>query len=352
MTELVSVIIPAYNGAETIEETLLSVRHQTHRALDIIVVDDGSTDGTLDIVRRQAREDSRIRLIRKANGGVATARNHGIERAAAELIAPVDADDLWHPTKIEKQLAALRRGGERVALVYTWFAVIDEHSRVIDATNNSLDEGNVLRRMCMGNLVGNGSSPLMRRQAVIDAGGYDPGLRAQNAQGCEDLKLYFAISRNHHFAVVKEHLTGYRWTPRNMSSDGMRMLRSYDLVMEPFGALHPEFGWEFHYGRGFFIEWLFQRALRYDAFASAAGLAGALYRHDRPWALRALARGCFAVGRKKLPRKRGLELTPAGTAIFGPTFLESADSAALTGFMPSSARDRTAMYQIEPKRMS
>lgn len=349
MTELVSAIIPAYNGAATIEETLLSVRRQTHRALEILVVDDGSTDDTAEIVLRHARDDARIRLIRQANGGVADARNHGIAEAAAELIAPVDADDLWLPTKIEKQLAALHRGGERVALVYTWFAVIDEHGRVIDASNSSQEEGHVLQRMCMGNLVGNGSSPLMRKQAVIEAGGYDPGLRAQDAQGCEDLKLYFAIARKHHFAVVRELLTGYRWTPLNMSSDGMRMLRSYDLVMNPFGAQHPEYGGEFHYGRGFIIEWLFQRALRYGTFTSAAHLAGALYRHDRAWALRAIARGFTAVGRNKLLRKRNLRQMEAGTPMIRPTFLGSNDPAAtLTTSAGPSFPNRAAVYQIEP----
>jgi glycosyltransferase involved in cell wall biosynthesis len=272
MSETVSVIIPAYNAAATIDETLMSVRSQSWRELEIIVVDDGSTDDTGKRVVRHMAEDARVRLIQQPNGGVAVARNRGIAEASADLIAPVDADDLWRPTKIEKQLSRLCRAGEAVALVYTWFATIDEQGRIIAQDNSSDEEGDVLRRMCKGNLVGNGSSPLMRKTAVLEAGGYDPGLRAQRAQGCEDLKLYFAIAERHRFAVVREHLTGYRWTPENMSSDGRKMLRSYDLVMTPLRAKYPQYRAEFEWGRAFLIGWLFDRAVRYGGFAQCWAL--------------------------------------------------------------------------------
>src|SRR6476660_90490 len=98
--ELVSVVVPAYNAEKTILETICSVRAQTYRNLDIVVVDDGSVDGTPGIVERHARTDSRVRLIRQANLGVAAARNRGIAEARADYIAPIDADDLWESTKI------------------------------------------------------------------------------------------------------------------------------------------------------------------------------------------------------------------------------------------------------------
>jgi glycosyltransferase involved in cell wall biosynthesis len=272
MNETVSVIVPAYNAAKTIDETLMSVRSQSWRDLEIIVVDDGSTDDTRERAERHAAEDARVRVIRQPNGGVAAARNRGVAEAAGDLVAPVDADDLWRPTKIEKQLVSLRAAGEAVALVYTWFATIDEAGRIIAQDNSSDEEGNVLRRMCMGNLVGNGSSPLMRKQAVVEAGGYDSSLRAQGAEGCEDLKLYFTIAECHRFAVVREHLTGYRWTPENMSSDGRKMLRSYDLVMDPLRAKYPQYMAEFEWGRTFLIGWLFDRAVKYGGPAQCWAL--------------------------------------------------------------------------------
>src|SRR5258707_6035401 len=129
--ELVSVIVPAYNAEKTIGETLSSVGAQTYRNLEIVVVDDGSVDGTAGIVERYTRTDSRVRLIRQANMGVAAARNRGIAEARADYIAPIDADDLWESTKIDKQMQAMMGGGPRVGLVYTWYALIDCRGKVI-----------------------------------------------------------------------------------------------------------------------------------------------------------------------------------------------------------------------------
>jgi glycosyltransferase involved in cell wall biosynthesis len=276
MADLVSVIIPAYNAAATLDETLRSVRSQTHRNLEIIVVDDGSRDETVAIARRHAMRDPRLRVLAQRNGGVAAARNHGIAASSAELVAPVDADDLWAPEKIEKQLAALRAGGERVALVYTWHAVIDAESRITSTAYRPSESGDVLRRMCRGNLVGNGSSPLMRKSAVLEAGGYDASLRARNAQGCEDVKLYFRIAERHHFALVPEFLTGYRQTRRNMSSDALQMLRSWELVAAEMSQRHPDCRAETRDGTAHLVGWLLGRALGGGRWRDAGVLAGRL----------------------------------------------------------------------------
>ncbi|BEV11693.1 glycosyltransferase family 2 protein [Asticcacaulis sp. DW145] len=290
MNELVSVIIPAYNASPTIDETLASVCAQTWRYLDIIVVDDGSTDDTAEKVLRKSKEDSRIRLITASNGGVARARNLGIEAAKGGLIAPVDADDLWHPEKIESQVALMGESGPQTGLIYTWYCVIDETSRIIGYSDRHQEEGDVLRRMCMGNLVGNGSSPLIRKTCLLEVGGYDPTLGDKGAQGCEDLKLYFAIARHWKFGVVKRYLTGYRWILGNMSSNGVRMLRSYDLAMNPFKAIYGStYPSEFRFGRLYLIKWLLGRAIATGDFDTISGLIAALW-HESPKAtLKALA---------------------------------------------------------------
>src|SRR5207302_10235349 len=100
---LVSAIIPAFNDAATIERTVSSVLNQTYSDLEVLVVDDGSTDQTAALVQSMADVDHRIRLLQKPNGGLASARNHGIAHAGGEFIAPIDADDLWHPEQIRKQ---------------------------------------------------------------------------------------------------------------------------------------------------------------------------------------------------------------------------------------------------------
>jgi glycosyltransferase involved in cell wall biosynthesis len=256
----VTVVVPAYNAEATLDETLRSVRAQTHRALEILVVDDGSRDSTPAIALAHAAADPRVRLIRQDNAGVAAARNRGIGEARAALVAPVDADDLWAPAKIERQVATLRRGGPRVALVYTWSALIDQESRVI-RLHEATAEGDVLAQLCRGNLVGNGSAALMRRDAVLEAGGYDPTLRARGAQGCEDLLLYCRIAARHHAAVVPDFLTGYRQTGETMSWDLVTMMRSFRLVAAELRGRHPELHADIEAGEAFAARWLLGRAL-------------------------------------------------------------------------------------------
>ncbi len=181
--DAVAAIVPAYNAEATLDETLRSVRAQTHRAL-----------GDPRCGRRLQRRHGRDRPGARGGGpagapdpagkaGAAAARNRGIEEARAALVAPVDADDLWAPTKIERQVAALRQGGPHVALVYTWSALIDRESRIVGFGGCATDEGDVLARMCRGNLVGNGSAALMRRDAVLEAGGSRPDAARSSGAG-------------------------------------------------------------------------------------------------------------------------------------------------------------------------
>lgn len=109
--DLVTVVIPAYNAAATIDETLLSVRSQSHRRLEILVVDDGSKDATAHIVQRHCAEDSRIRLIRQRNSGVAAARNRGVAEATGDFVAPIDAT--FGGPKISKSSSRRFTGTER-----------------------------------------------------------------------------------------------------------------------------------------------------------------------------------------------------------------------------------------------
>ena len=238
---LVSVVIPAYNAEQYIGETLASVRSQTYSALEIIVIDDGSTDGTGRVVAEHAAEDPRIRLLRQSNAGVAAARNLGWHSATADLIAFVDADDLWAPTKIQKQVEVMQEGGEQMGLVYTWFVIIDERSRIRWLVKGLMIHGEVLAQSFLGNFVGHGSSPLIRRSALTDTGGFDSALRSAGAHGCEDLLLYYRIARTYHFGLVPEYLTGYRVVSGRMSSDRHRMLRSFELVADEMKSYYPEF---------------------------------------------------------------------------------------------------------------
>jgi glycosyltransferase involved in cell wall biosynthesis len=265
----VAVVIPAYNAELWIDETLRSVRSQTHQALDIVVVDDGSTDRTLEIVEAHVAADSRVRCVRQANAGVAAARNRGIAETKAALIAPIDADDLWAPDKIERQVARLRELGEDAGLIYSRFALIDADSRIVHIARRDVVEGDAVPAMCLSNIVGNGSAPLMRRSLVVAAGGYDPALHAAGAQGCEDYKLYFQVAERSQFGFVDACLVGYRDLPNNMSSQLDRMVRSRDLCTQEFRLRHPRHAALFDRGRVRLLRFNLARALRSRRCADA-----------------------------------------------------------------------------------
>jgi glycosyltransferase involved in cell wall biosynthesis len=271
-SHLVSVVIPAYNAEATIDDTLRSVRSQTHRNLEIIVVDDGSTDRTTSVVKAHAAIDGRVTLIAHENAGVAAARNAGWRSARSALIAFVDADDLWAPSKIERQLDVILSGGLQVGLVYTWWALIDDHNRIRCKVQGRDIAGDVLEQTLMGNFVGHASSPLIRRQALVEAGGFDSGLRDAGIHGCEDLLLYHRIARRYHFGLVPDHLTGYRVASGRMSSDRPRMLRSFKMVGNEMKLEHPESAERVDRGTRMYLIFLIGEALGSRNFKQALHL--------------------------------------------------------------------------------
>ncbi|MGI9175648.1 MAG: glycosyltransferase family 2 protein [Rhodothermales bacterium] len=237
---LVSAIMPAYNAAAFIGQTLDSVRGQRYPNLEILVVDDGSNDGTVAIVEAAAREDTRIRLLRQANKGVAATRNRAIEEAKGTYIAPIDADDLWHPEKIACQVGCMEAGGPSVGLVSTWWSVIDESGEIAVAAGRPEYEGDVFETLLQTNFVGSASVPLFRRAALDRVGGYNTRMREQGGQGCEDWDMVLRIAEHYECRTVLEYLVAYRKVDRSMSSNCDAMARSYQGMIEPLRERHPE----------------------------------------------------------------------------------------------------------------
>ncbi len=319
----VSVLVPAYNASATIDETLLSIRAQTHRNLEIIVVDDGSRDQTCQIVERHAAEDERVCLLAQANAGVAGARNRALASASGHYVAPVDADDLWRPDKIARQLAMALERGPAVSLVYTWYASIDGESRIRKVFRPSA-EGHVLPALCAGNIVGHASSPLMRTTDVIRSGGYDASLRARAAQGCEDWQLYLKLAELGEFAVVRAPLTGYRQTEQGMSSDAAQMFRSHHLVMSEFQRAHPEHRDEFRRGQQDIARYLLRRAIRASQYRAALSTFWRACGADPSLGLDLLATAPRMLRPSKL-RRAILGVQQPGTVLNRPHFLTGDD---------------------------
>jgi glycosyltransferase involved in cell wall biosynthesis len=233
------VIIAVFNGARYIRETCRSALNQTYAPLELIVVDDGSTDGTGDIVRAIAASDRRVRLITQSNLGVAEARNRGLAASTGEFIAPLDADDLWAPTKLEKQVQRLLTCGCDAAMAYCWWAWIDTAGRVLDRSPSWRIEGHVVGRLAEVNFTGSASVPLYRRSILERVGGYDATLRDRGSQGCEDWDLALRVAERYQLAVVPEVLVGYRRRTDAMSSDYESMWRSQAHVIAGLAARQP-----------------------------------------------------------------------------------------------------------------
>ncbi|KQT35291.1 hypothetical protein ASG29_04115 [Sphingomonas sp. Leaf412] len=235
----VTVIVPAFDAAATIGETLASVCAQTHAALQVLVVDDGSRDDTAAIARAVAARDPRVTVLRRPNGGVARARNAALALATGDFVAPLDADDLWHPTKIARQLARLD-ATPAADLVYCWSVDIDAAGMVVE---RRLDvpryEGDVIAPLIRANFIDNSSTPLIRRDALHRAGGWDPTLRDRGAQGCEDWLLYLRIAARGAFALEPAFLVGYRQSPAAMSRNVAAMRRSSEVVLAEGRCRHP-----------------------------------------------------------------------------------------------------------------
>lgn len=237
---LVSVIVPAYNAEAFIGQTLNSILSQTYKNIEVLVVNDGSQDRTAEIVKLIAQRDQRVILLQQANAGVAAARNLAIKKSRGEYIAPIDADDIWYPEKLKKQVQSMLQAEPSVGLVYAWSVSINEEGLLTGGYNASSLEGKVYTSLVYGNILGNASVPLIRRTCLEKVGYYNCQLKEQNAQGCEDRDIYLRIAEYYQFQVVPEFLVGYRSTMSSMSCDCTSMANSHNLVLADVQQRHPE----------------------------------------------------------------------------------------------------------------
>ena len=151
----VSVVMPAYEAAETIERSMQSVLLQTHQDVELIVVDDCSHDGTWALIEQAAASDPRVMALRQAsNGGVAAARNAGIAAATGRYLAFLDSDDWWRQDKLQVQLAHMQQAGAQVS--YSVYQRVTGDGQLISTVRPPLSVryGDMLKSNCIGNLTG------------------------------------------------------------------------------------------------------------------------------------------------------------------------------------------------------
>lgn len=225
----VSVVIPVYNGSRFVVAAVRSALEQTHVPADVVVVDDGSTDGTADLLTTQF--GPRIQLLRRQNGGVSVARNVGVEVATGELIAFLDADDEWLPNKLERQVAALTANPE-LGLVHCGVEDIDDSGTSLachlDGMAGWVATDLVLLQRPV--ILGGGSGIVVRRRVLDAVGRFDPRLSTS-----ADWDLFVRIAARYPVGFVPEVLLRYRRHGASMSANVELMRRDMSL------ALHKAF---------------------------------------------------------------------------------------------------------------
>jgi len=221
---LISVIIPAYNSEQTIQETIQSVINQTFTDWELIVINDGSTDSTSAIV--EAFGDRRIQLFSYPNAGASVSRNRGLAKSTGELIAFLDADDLWTADKLQDQLAALQ-ANRQADVAYSWSDCIDESSNFLRHGGRVTIEGNALPKLLLGDVLENGSNPLIRRKTLLEIGGFDESLPAG-----QDWDLYLRLAAKYQFVTVPRSQIRYRTSSRAMSANVRRLETANLQVIE------------------------------------------------------------------------------------------------------------------------
>ncbi len=204
----VSVVIPAYNSVQYLVEAVESVLAQTWQDFEILVIDDGSTDETEQVMRRYQVP---VRYIRQQNGGVAVARNRGIAESRGRYIAFLDADDTWLTHKLERQIEAIRQPLRHRAC-YSAFTIVDANLNPLGISRSQRVGTALEDLLTRGNVIGSICTVLCERSLFESVGGFDPALSQ-----CADWDIWVRLAAQTEFLYLDEPLVTYRQHETNMS---------------------------------------------------------------------------------------------------------------------------------------
>ena len=281
----VSVLMSVYNGERYLLEAIDSIRAQTFRDFEFIIVDDASDDGSAEIARRCMAQDGRIRLLAlERNRGQAAALNHGLGMARGEFIARMDADDVCAPARFQKQVDYLRAHPE-IGVLGCAMDVADERLRAHGRWDYPARHAQILF-----NLLFRGSgfahpATMMRRQLLVDAGGYD-----ENARFAQDVELWTRLASRARFANLPDTLLTYRRHEQSKSVaneaqmlDKSRQFKRRAMQSVWSGATGPDIDRLITSTRSHPLGWAERRRLRRDlsSFIDALIAANWLGEADR-----------------------------------------------------------------------
>ena len=245
--ELVSVIIPVYKAEDFVAKTIRSVLRQTYKELEVVIVDDGSPDRSIDVCRKF--DDPRIKIVQQANRGLAGARNTGIRHSTGDYIALIDADDLWTTDKIEKHVKHLQ-GSPDIGISFSYSELIDETDKStglkqIPTKIKDITPPYILRR----NPIGNGSTPVFRRKVFKDIefranlyGEEETFYFDESFKRAEDVECWLRIAVETKWGCegIPECLTLYRVNPGGLSASVLLQYEYLEKIIDKYNNTYPE----------------------------------------------------------------------------------------------------------------
>lgn len=311
-TNDVSVIVPTHNRRMMLPQAIQSILRQRDVSIELIVVDDGSSDGTGPWLNQLAAADQRVEVVHHAVPRlISGARNAGIARATGRWVAFCDDDDLWAPDKLSAQLAALRAIGARWAC--TGVAVVDEKLRIVG--HHHVEGGEVLPALLASNRIPTGSTVVAECDLLRDVGGFDPALR-----GSEDWDLWIRLAQHSPVAAVDRPMIAYRLSRHSLSmnvapmrASRLTIARRYAALAAAHGVASDEAGHE---------RYLAKQLLRAGARREAAAIFATLaFRHGR-WR----------------------ELSRAAAALIAPRTMDGIGQARASAAVPASWRREIELW--------
>jgi glycosyltransferase involved in cell wall biosynthesis len=229
----ISIILPTYNRHDMIKNAIQSVIAQTVSDWELLVVDDGSTDATKEVVTAFAESDSRINYMYKENGGVSSARNSGIASAEGEYIAFIDSDDMWTPEKLEKQLAVFK-ADPSIGLVYTGIRFVDTRTGK-ERIKKAVEGGAIALQEIAYNPIGGPSRVMIKKECLSACGNFDETFLA-----LEDWDLWIRITEKYPVGFVSEPCVTYNEHSDSLTYAAEKIVDGYEKLWQKHQILDRE----------------------------------------------------------------------------------------------------------------
>ena len=226
----VSVIIPTHNRAHLISRSIQSVLNQTYQDFEIIVVDDGSTDNTKEVIKEFQRKDKRIKYIKHGkNKGGSAARNTGIKASRGEYIAFQDSDDEWLPGKLEKQIEVFKKEPVEVGIIYSDMWRITGNKKKYFYSPEIMPKDKIIYEQALDYSIGNIGiqTSLIKKEAFAKAGMFD-----EKFPRFIDLEFFIRLSKYYYFFHIKEPLVNYFDADKGISSNTKALITARKLILE------------------------------------------------------------------------------------------------------------------------